>query len=107
MDARRKYVTAIRGTITESRKSTTVIERDTATCGHCNRIILIKAGTGATTYLIPQVHGPDREEPGAMCRVCMRTVCLHCHADGRCTPLERRIEEMEARGRFLREAGRG
>lgn len=73
----------------------TIIERDTCVCGHCNTIILVKPLTASTVYLFPQVHGPDKEEPGACCRVCMRAVCLRCHDDGRCLPLERRIEQME------------
>lgn len=81
------------------------IERDTVVCGHCNQIVFIKPGTAATTYLVPQRVGPPKEEPGASCRQCMRPVCLRCHALGRCTPLERRIEQMEARGQFLRTVG--
>lgn len=80
-------------------------EFDTCTCGHCNQIILVKPGTALTTYLIPQMVGPHKEEMGASCRVCMRPVCLTCHGDGRCTPLERQIEQMEARGRFLKAVG--
>lgn len=79
----------------------TTIERDTITCGHCNQIVLVKPGTFATTYFVPDGLGPLKEEPGALCKVCMRAVCLTCHAHGRCTPLEARIEQMEARGRFL------
>jgi hypothetical protein len=82
-----------------------VVERDTAVCGHCNQIIFVKPGTALTVYLTPQVQGPDKEEMGASCRQCMRHVCLTCHADGRCIPLERRIERMEARGRFLASVG--
>ena len=70
-------------------------EYDTLTCGHCNQVVLVKAGTAATTYLLPQLQGPMKEEPGAMCRICMTSVCLKCHGDGRCTPLMRRIEAME------------
>lgn len=79
----------------------TTIELDTATCGHCNQIVMVKPGSFATTYLVADGLHPLKEEPGAMCKVCMRAVCLSCHAVGRCTPLERRIEQMEARGRFL------
>lgn len=75
------------------------IERDSVSCGHCNAIVMVKPFTASTVYLIPQLIGPPLEEPGAMCRVCMRPVCLACHDDGRCTPLERRLEQMEAQGR--------
>jgi hypothetical protein len=70
-------------------------EFDSITCGHCNQIVLVKAGTASTVYLLPQVMGPAQEEPGAMCRLCMKAVCLTCHNDGRCTPLMRRIEAQE------------
>ncbi len=82
-----------------------IVERDSATCGHCNRIVFVKPGTALTVYLIPQFMAPDKEESGAMCRQCMRHVCLACHAKGRCTPLERRIEQMEAKGRMLKAMG--
>lgn len=87
-----------------------VLERDTITCGHCNQIILVKPGFGPSVYLIPSLHVDPitkqytmetHEEPGAMCRCCMTPVCLACHAKGVCTPLMQRIEQMEARGRFL------
>jgi len=77
------------------------VEHDTISCGHCNQVVIVKPGTAATVYLIPQFLGPDREEPGAFCRQCMSPVCLRCHADGRCLPLMRRIEAMEARGRMF------
>jgi hypothetical protein len=93
------------GYATFSSPDAPVVERDTAVCGHCNRIVFVKPGTALTTYLIPQLNGPDKEAPGAMCRQCMRQVCLPCHAQGRCTPLERRLERMEARGRFLKSVG--
>ena len=81
------------------------LEYDSVTCGHCNQVILVKPGSALTTYLIPQMVGPHTEEPGACCKMCMRAVCLTCHADGRCTPLERRIEQMEARSRMLHAVG--
>ncbi len=70
-------------------------ELDSVTCGHCNQIVLVKPGTAATMYLLPQMDGPAKEEPGAMCKQCMRAICLTCYADGRCIPLMRRIEAME------------
>lgn len=83
----------------------TLLERDTLSCGHCTAIVMVKPGTFATTYYLPNLIGPPTEVPGAMCRVCMRPVCLTCHGEGRCLPFERRIEQMEARGRMLRSAG--
>lgn len=76
------------------------VERDTVTCAHCDRIIFTKPGSVSTTYLIPDLAGgPDREVPGAGCFVCMRPVCLRCHARGTCTPLEKRLAAMEGRTR--------
>lgn len=78
-------------------------EVDSITCGHCQRVVFVKPGSATTVYLLyatdPAV--PPREEPGAGCRVCMRPICLTCHAAGRCTPFEQRIEQQEARQRFL------
>lgn len=78
-----------------------LVERDTIGCGHCQAIVFVKPGTGATTYLIfePQTWR-WREEPGAFCRVCMRPICLACHGVGRCTPWERRMARAEARARL-------
>lgn len=74
-----------------------MIERDTVQCGHCQRVIIVKPGTASTVYLFPQLVGPDREAPGAACRLCMRPVCLACHGRGVCIPFERRLEQAEAR----------
>lgn len=81
------------------------IERDTITCGHCQRLVFVKPNTVSTVYLIPQFMGPDKEEPGAGCHVCRRAICLECYALGTCHVWERKIEESEARGAFLRSAG--
>ena len=79
------------------------VEIDTASCGHCQRIIFTKAGTAATVYLLSTaVPGQYREEGGAFCRVCMRPICLQCYGVGRCTPWERRLEKAEARERLRR-----
>ena len=81
---------------------------DSVTCGHCNQIVLTKPATASTVYLVPDPDnrlGPMKEEPGAMCRQCMRAICLQCYADGRCTPLMKRIEAMEAKGRMMAKMG--
>ena len=76
-----------------------ITERDSISCGHCNRAVFVKPGTAATTYLIPHRDGRWTEEAGAFCRVCMRPVCLRCHDLGTCLPLERWIEQQEQRPR--------
>jgi hypothetical protein len=82
-----------------------LVERDSISCGHCNRLVFVKPGTAFTVYLFPQLIGPDKEEMGAACRVCMRNICLTCHGVGTCTPLERRLEQIEARGRMFKAMG--
>lgn len=85
---------------------TRVVEHDTATCGHCQRVIFTKPGSAATVYLILDRRTLQyRDEAGAFCRVCMRPVCLACHAHGGCRPWEAMIEKAESRERFLRSAG--
>ena len=74
-----------------------LFERDTTSCGHCQRVIFLKPGSGVTVYLIPHRDGRWTEESGAFCRVCMRPVCLVCHDKGTCTPIEKQLEQMEAR----------
>jgi hypothetical protein len=75
-----------------------VVERDTVTCGHCGCVIVVKPYTASTVYLMWSAEQQRwNETPGAGCRVCMAAVCLTCHDDGRCLPLERRIEAMEQR----------
>ncbi len=81
-----------------------LVERDTAICGHCQRVIFLKPNTAATVYLILdhttlQYH----DEAGAFCRVCMRPICLPCHDRGRCVPWERMMELIEARDRLIRQ----
>lgn len=70
-------------------------ERDTLTCVHCSAVVFVKPGSGVTVYLEPDLHGQWREEAGAWCRQCNGPVCLRCHHDGRCLPLERRLEQLE------------
>ena len=83
-----------------------VTELDSTQCGHCQKVIFVKPGSGSTVYLIPtRLPGQYKEEAGAFCRVCMRPVCLRCHAQGRCTPFERTLEKSEARDRLRRSVG--
>lgn len=78
-------------------------EEDTITCGHCQQLVFIRPGTGATVYRIfDEILWRWIEVPGAFCRTCMRAVCLTCHARGGCLPWEKMIERMEAKDRFTR-----
>jgi len=79
-------------------QSITKIEVDTITCNHCERIILLHDRDG---NIIP--------EPAGFCRCCMKTICLDCNkvqlVTVGCTPMEKKIEQIEARGRFLKSIG--
>ena len=80
-----------------------VVERETISCFHCGRIVQVKPGTASTVYLLTEgATGRTKEEPGAFCRICMRPVCLPCHAIGTCTPWEQQMERSEARDRLRR-----
>lgn len=75
-----------------------LLERDTITCAHCQAIVTVKPGTGATVYLVEQGLGlPPKEEAGAGCRRCMAPVCLRCEALGTCTPWEAQLAAIERR----------
>lgn len=94
-----------------------LVERDTITCGHCQRVIFVKPGTASTVYLIPAKPKDSKdlaalnryeEVPGAFCRVCMSAICLPCHDLGTCRPAAKFLEEIEKQGRrhqFLRSIG--
>ncbi len=61
-----------------------VTELDSFTCFHCGSI----------------KHVRVRERPedlGGLCKSCMKLICPACVDEGRCTPLEKRIEAMEER----------
>lgn len=72
-----------------------LVERDTVTCAHCQRIVLVKPGTSATVFLVTGADGQVHEEPGAFCRRCMAPVCLACDRRGTCTPWEAQLDRLE------------
>lgn len=63
-------------------------ERDTFTCAHCQNIRHTK----------PNSNSPY-EGVGDLCWTCDLPICEQCVGKG-CTPFEKRLKEMEARGRF-------
>jgi hypothetical protein len=85
-----------------------VVEQKTTTCGHCQKLCLVRAGGDGTG---DGLSGPlpglaPRERPGThVCHICWRIVCDSCHAKGICSPWEERLKKIEARDRFLRSAG--
>jgi hypothetical protein len=78
-----------------------VIEYDTVSCAHCQRIVFVKPRTLSRVYLFPQMDGTFLEEPGAGCLKCGKPICLRCCDVGTCTPAEKMLEFMEAVGRHL------
>jgi hypothetical protein len=66
-------------------------EMDTFTCKHCSSV----------------VHVMVRQRPedlGGLCKQCMGLICPRCVGLG-CTPFEKKLEMVEARGRALRSYG--
>ena len=61
----------------------TVVERDTFTCGHCNKIVMVEPMADPTAM-------------GGMCFCCMKLVCPTCVDTGLCDPMEKKLERMES-----------
>jgi hypothetical protein len=59
-----------------------IIELDSVTCSHCNRIIPVKPGQGVDTL-------------GGYCGGCSKYVCANCVGKG-CDEIERKLERWEA-----------
>ncbi len=68
-------------------------EWDTKLCGHCQRLIMYASRAK-----------PD-EDYGGFCLRCGKVICRECTNARKCVPFERRLEEMESRGRMLRSMG--
>ena len=64
-------------------------ECDTITCTHCSAIVFIKPKE-------------DASDIGGFCLRCMKHICGPCADLGRCTPFEKKIEQIEAKDRMLR-----
>jgi hypothetical protein len=67
-------------------------EWHTVTCAHCQNVRLFESGK-------------DPSDLGGFCRLCMKHICGPCADKGTCTPWEKKMEEAEARYRFLVSAG--
>jgi hypothetical protein len=65
-------------------------EADTFSCGHCGKIVHVK----------PMA---DPAAIGGLCYCCNKHVCPVCVAEGRCDPLERKLERWEASDRLYRD----
>jgi hypothetical protein len=61
-----------------------VVEFDTFTCAHDNRVVIVK-------------HGASPEECGGFCRLCMKAICPEC-VGKTCVPFEKRLDLVEKKG---------
>jgi hypothetical protein len=68
-----------------------LVESDTITCSHCQRIVFMKPGV--------------TQDSGGFCRMCMKCICGPCVDVGSCTPFERKLEEFEYKSRFHEHVG--
>ena len=58
------------------------VERDTFTCAHCNKVVIVQP-----------MQRP--EDLGGMCKHCMGMICPQCLDKG-CTPFEEKLKQWEA-----------
>lgn len=77
------------------------LQADSYRCAHCGIIFY------ATTEQDKREMMPGTVLDYGHCLSCQKPVCGTCADRGTCTPLEKQIEKMEARDRFLRSAGLG
>jgi hypothetical protein len=83
----------------------------TITCGHCGRIVYVSPlgdGTGELSFPVGAehvLHNTANRQPPSVCHQCWSLVCPNCHADGKCTPLLKGIEQTESRRRFFESVG--
>lgn len=63
---------------------TTVVEKETFTCGHCQHLTILEPGQ-------------KLDDVGAMCRMCMRPTCAVCCTHPRCDVFEKKLARAEAR----------
>lgn len=66
-------------------------ERDTFSCGHCQRIKTVKPKQ-------------DPTDLGGFCTMCDNLICEFCVGKG-CNPWEKQMEGIEARDRLFRDMG--
>lgn len=76
-------------------KHTNVWECDTFTCGH------LSPGCMGVVHVFPKM---DPADIGGLCKQCMKLICPNC-VDKGCYPLEKALEQSEAKDRALRSYG--
>jgi hypothetical protein len=67
-----------------------LIESDTFTCSHCNRVERLSNDDGSR-----------RVDVAVRCHGCDALTCVPCAETGRCAPFEKKLEAMEAGDRLL------
>lgn len=70
-----------------------IIERDTITCKHCQRVVVVP----------PMSSGKPVKYD--YCRNCDGWICQQCAGERRCLPWEKQMEAIEARYHALRSYG--
>lgn len=96
--------TPITGYATITEPDAPLVERDTTTCGHCQRVIFVKPHTLSTIYVIfDRETSQWCEAPGCGCFLCQRPICLRCHDLGTCRPWQEQLARSEARDRLRRQ----
>lgn len=78
----------------DSNNRTVGRECDTFSCKHCNRVVFVNSREMAADI-------------GGFCKCCTGLICGPCVDAGTCTPLEKRLQEMERRADALRSYGMG
>jgi hypothetical protein len=86
------YATRSRGYAITVDPDGPTVEQDSLTCVHCNSVF----------FLMPR---QDPSDAGGFCRLCYGYICSKCADSGECTPFEKKLEQMEARGRLLKACG--
>ena len=84
------------------------LERDSFSCGHCNRVCFVRprtASNGKATVPLPGTPPLPKEFDGlngGLCHVCWQMICGPCADKDTCVPLERKLEAAERASRFGR-----
>lgn len=61
-----------------------VMERDTFTCSHCQRIVMLHDEQG-------------RQIDSVLCMRCDKRICVPCAEQARCDPFEKKLSRMESK----------
>ena len=79
----------------------TTVEFDSCLCGHCGRIMLLRAGMNTVPQMVVvRADGSNYLRDAGFCRSCWQHVCPAC--DGKeCKPHLKQVEEEEAAARRL------